>query len=129
MQLERTSSALRALGERLFALIEDLGGRPPRLLKDGWYSAGSEAGVFLYLYFVETRSVDRPPLVRLSTRWDDSFADDPRVEQKNNSFGEQAADTLAHPDHPGEVAFAEEFVRRALELRRQNARRKPGRRT
>ena len=122
MKIEETSGALRILGERLFALCEELAGVvPQRLASQDWYRATSEKGVFLYFRFVSERARKHPPLsVHLLTWWDDHFVGEQEgIVRGNNWFGSHpSAELTVLPD---QGALAEKFVRRAFELRRRTA--------
>lgn len=114
MLLEKTSQALRALGERLFALVEKLSGESPVLSSD-WYQAKVVGGPALWFRFVGPSARTYPKnSILLVTKWSDDLASIDGVTQGNNFHGPASADLSACPDHPQEIDKAEEFVRHAF---------------
>ena len=114
MLLEETSQALRALGERLFALVEELSGARP-VPSGYWYKAEVAGGPALWFRFVGPRARTYPKnSILLVTKWSDDLASIDGVTQGNNFYGSVSADFSARPDHPQEIDKAEEFVRHAF---------------
>ncbi|CAA9339602.1 MAG: hypothetical protein AVDCRST_MAG93-6574 [uncultured Chloroflexia bacterium] len=124
MKLEKTSGPLRALADRLFAFVEELSGeRPQFIASDGWYHALTNEKVFVYLYLVGKTAKKNPRhSVVLATQWDDRLAVG-RVTQGNNMFGYPSAELAVRATNPDDIAPAEEFLRRALQLSIERGRR------
>jgi hypothetical protein len=120
MMLDETSGPLRVLGEWLFDLVRELTGEEPQPISSGeWYRARSDEGVFLYFRFTGGRARKYPRhSVHLVAKWDEHLNGD-GVERGNNWFGSgPSADLALRPEVAGDVTAAEQFVRRAYELRR-----------
>ena len=115
MLLEETSPELRALGERLFALVEELSGS--RLAPSGdWYRTEVAGSPALWFRFVGRRARKYPKnSVHLATEWSDALASINGVTAGNNWYGQKrSADLSVRPGHPHEIEKAEEFIRRTF---------------
>lgn len=113
MRLDQTSEALRALGERLFELVEVLAGNRPELQGE-WYKAALPDGpIFLYIRLIGERAKSNPPnSILLVSQWSD-FVVDPRLREGNDFFGRDLS-VVVQPDKPQDVAHAIEFISRAF---------------
>jgi hypothetical protein len=126
MLLEKSDRAVQALGERLFAFVEQLSGSRPQLISSGdAYRAEVDGRPFIYFRFVGPRARTFPPnSVHLMAPWHDHLAGE-GVRRANNWYGSQpSADFSARADNPGEAVEAEAFVRRALQVRRERGQRR-----
>ena len=118
MRYEDTGGSLRALCDRLFAVVEDLSGERPQPDKDYvWYRAQVNGKAFVYLRVIGKRARTFPPnSVHLAAEWDDSLMTR-SVVQGNNWWGYPSADLTAEAAKPHELDPAEEFIRAAFRLK------------
>lgn len=108
MRIEDRSGSLRGLCQRLFDMVQQLAGEPPRPLPDyTWYRADAGGSAFLYLRLIGEGARTYPRnSVHLSTKW----------ERGNNWYGARSADMSVRADEAEELARAEQFIRRSFAL-------------
>lgn len=119
MILEKTTGTLRDAGERIFALIEGLTGIRPYVRESAWYRAETAQGrAFLFIRLVGIRAKRNPPnSIHFAARWDERLVGPAVVEGTNWFESQRSLDFVARADDPESMRLAEEFIRRAYEIR------------